>query len=116
MAENEELSGIMPGIMGLVMIVAVFSLIQGMTIPPTGKATVYGFVTDYLTGNPIPDATVTLNGIVRYTAWLGQYEIRNIAAGRTYEMTFSKEGYHPITTDETPSEGLNEVSVQMEFA
>lgn len=117
MAENEELSGIMPGIMGLVMIVAVFTLIQGMTItptPPTGKAIVYGFVTDAETGNPIPDAKVTLDGLVRYTAWVGQYEIRDIAAGLTYSMTFSHADYQLVTLNVTPSEGLNEVNVQME--
>jgi len=117
MEENEEFAGIVPGIMGLVLVITVFTLIQTLSapsVPPTGTAIVYGFVTDADTGDPIPDATVTLNGLVRYTAWVGQYEIRDIAAGLTYSMTFSHADYQTVTLDVTPSEGLNEVNVQME--
>jgi hypothetical protein len=81
--------------------------------PPPGLANLYGFVTDALTGLPIPQVQVTLDGLVRYTGTEGQYEIRDLVAGQTYHLNFSKEGYQPITRDIVLSEELNEVSVQM---
>lgn len=116
MAEDKGFSAMAAGMMGLVGIVVAFTLIQALTTPPEGKAIVYGFVTDKLTGLPMPDVLVNLDGIVRYTASEGQYEIRNIAAGQTYKITFSKTGYHSITLDVTPSAGLNEINVEMELA
>ena len=77
---------------------------------PPGEAVVYGFVTDALTGAPIPQVMVTLDGLVRYTASEGQYEIRDIAADQAYRLKFSKDGYQPLTLDIVPSAGFNEVS------
>ncbi|GAJ17440.1 unnamed protein product, partial [marine sediment metagenome] len=44
-----------------------------------GEGIIWGFVTDGLTGLPISDVRVTLDSLVRYTEWAGQYEIKDIA-------------------------------------
>ena len=75
-------------------------------VPPPGEGLVWGFVTDSLTGEPMPDVEVTLNGIVRYTAEKGQYEIRDLAV-RQYQVIFSKEGYETVTRYATPDTQLN---------
>jgi len=67
-------------------------------IPPPGECIIWGFVTDSLTGEAIPDVKITLDGLVRYTEWAGQYEIRNIAC-QVYTIQFSKEGYMTETCD-----------------
>ena len=69
-------------------------------IPPSGECIIWGFVTDGLTEEPVPDVKITLNGLVRYTEWAGQYEIRNIAC-QQYRIQFSKEGYETVTRDVT---------------
>ncbi|GAI93311.1 unnamed protein product, partial [marine sediment metagenome] len=66
--------------------------------PPPGEGIIWGFVTDSLTGEAVPDVKITLNGLVRYTAWAGQYEIRDIAC-QQYRIQFSKEGYETATRD-----------------
>jgi len=67
-------------------------------LPPAGKAAIWGYVTDALTGVAVPDVSITLNGLVTKTYWAGQYEIRNIAAQK-YLITFSKEGYETVSRD-----------------
>ena len=69
-------------------------------IPPPGECIIWGFVTDGLTGEAVPDVKITLDGLVRYTAWAGQYEIRNIAC-QEYRIQFSKEGYVTESYDVT---------------
>ena len=69
-------------------------------IPPPGECIIWGFVTDGLTGEAVPDVQITLNGLVRYTEWAGQYEIRNIAC-QQYRIQFSKEGYVTESYDVT---------------
>jgi hypothetical protein len=76
---------------------------------PPGETIVYGFVTDALTGAPIPDVKVTLDGLVRYTASEGQYEIRDLATQK-YHIEFSKENYQTATYDIVLSPGFNELS------
>ena len=101
---------------GIAAILGLYALARARPpIPPPGEAILYGFVTDALTGLPIPQVQVTLDGLVRYTASEGQYEIRDIAAGQTYRLKFSKEGYQPITRDIVLGDGLNEVSVEMYY-
>ena len=67
-------------------------------VPSPGEGIIWGFVTDSLTGEAVPDVKITLNGLVRYTAGAGQYEIRHIACQR-YRIQFSKEGYETVTRD-----------------
>lgn len=80
-------------------------------VPPPEEGLVWGFVTDSLTGEPVPDVKVTLNGLVRYTAEKGQYEIRDLAI-RQYQIQFSKDGYETETqivtlTAESPQAQVN---------
>ena len=70
------------------------------------KGTIWGFVTDSLTGEAVPDVKITLDGLVRYTSWVGQYEFRDLDY-RQYQMEFSKEGYETVTRYATPNTQLN---------
>ncbi|MBA7475785.1 hypothetical protein ES704_02711 [subsurface metagenome] len=74
--------------------------------PPPGKGLIWGFVTDSLTGEPVPDVRITLDGLERYTEWAGQYEFRDLAI-RQYQIVFSKEGYETVTRYATPDTQLN---------
>lgn len=133
MAEDKELLPFEPmlmGIVGLVVVMGMFDFIAKLGIPsitpdipeegeivlPGEKAIVYGFVTDALTGLPMKDVQVTLDSLLRYTASEGQYEVRDLVAGRTYVMVFSKVGYKAITVKVKPIADLNEVNVAMEYA
>ncbi|MBA7703977.1 hypothetical protein ES703_112774 [subsurface metagenome] len=73
-------------------------IVTEVPVPPPGEGIIWGFVTDALTGEAVPDVKITLNGLVRYTAWAGQYEIRNIATQK-YRIQFSKEGYESVSRD-----------------
>jgi len=127
--EDKELWPIFGGMMGLIAIVGVYTYLrlqgtpsvtpevppEGEIVPPGSEAIIYGFVTDALTGLAIKDVQVVLDSLVRYTAWEGQYEVRDLVVGRTYIMTFSMAGYKTITLKVTPIADLNEVSVAMEY-
>jgi len=82
----------------LATILGLYALAQARPIPPPGECIIWGFVTDGLTGEPVPDVKITLDGLVRYTEWAGQYEIRDIAC-QQYRIQFSKEGYVTVTRD-----------------
>jgi len=92
---------------GLAVILGLYAVAQARPIPPPGECIIWGFVTNSLTGEAIPDVKITLDGLVRYTEWAGQYEIRNIAC-RQYRIQFSKEGYvtesHDVTAQPKPYE------------
>ncbi|GAI29160.1 unnamed protein product, partial [marine sediment metagenome] len=75
---------------GLAVILGLYAVAQARR-PIPGECIIWGFVTDSLTGEAVPDVKITLDGLVRYTEWAGQYEIRNIAC-RQYRIQFSKEG------------------------
>ena len=66
--------------------------------PPTptpGRATLYGMVTDALTGEPIAGVLVTLNGLEVYTDAGGNYAFTDLEPGE-YRLEFSKEGYQAL--------------------
>ena len=75
-------------------------------VPPPGEGIIWGFVTDNLTGEAVPDVKITLDGLVRYTEWAGQYEFRHLDY-RQYQIQFSKEGYETVTRYATPDTQLN---------
>lgn len=85
---------------GLALILGTYALARARPIPSPGECIIWGFVTDGLTGEAVPDVEITLNGLVRYTEWAGQYEIRNIAC-QQYRIQFSKEGYVTESYDVT---------------
>jgi len=91
---------------GLAVILGLYAVAQARR-PVPGECIIWGFVTDSLTGEAVPDVKITLDGLVRYTEWAGQYEIRNIAC-KEYRMHFSKEGYvtesHDVTAQPKPYE------------
>ena len=64
--------------------------------PPPGKGSLYGTVTDYGTGSPVPGVTVNLGGVVVTTNPAGFYQFDNIEPG-PYDITFSKDGYQTLT-------------------
>ena len=59
--------------------------------PPAKMGVVYGWVRDERTGEPIPSATVTVNGYATTTDSRGYYEVE-VDAG-TYTVTAKKFGY-----------------------
>jgi len=63
--------------------------------PPPGLANLYGKVTDAVTGRPIPQVQVTLNGLEAYTNAGGNYAFADLEPGE-YILQFSKEGYEPL--------------------
>lgn len=63
---------------------------------PPGRANVYGKVTDAVTGEPIADVLVTLNGIQVYTDTEGDYAFADLEPG-SYSISFEKEGYQTAT-------------------
>ena len=75
-----------------------FRAVAAGPLPPAGEASIWGYVTESLTGVAVPDVSITLDGLVRKTYWAGQYEIRDIAAQK-YRITFSKEGYESVSRD-----------------
>ncbi|GAI68144.1 unnamed protein product, partial [marine sediment metagenome] len=84
--------------LGTLAALAAAALVLRRPPTPPGEGIIWGFVTDALTGEAVPDVKITLNGLVRYTAWAGQYEIRNIATQK-YRIQFSKEGYESVSRD-----------------
>ncbi|GAI98875.1 unnamed protein product [marine sediment metagenome] len=82
---------------GLAVILGLYAVAQARR-PIPGECIIWGFVTDSLTGEAIPDVKITLDSLVRYTEWAGQYEIRDIAC-QQYRIQFSKEGYVTVTRD-----------------
>ena len=63
--------------------------------PPPGRANLYGSVTDAVTGEPIADALVTLNGFEVYTDAGGNYAFADLEPGE-YRLEFSKAGYQSL--------------------
>ena len=63
--------------------------------PPPGLANLYGKVTDAITGRPIPQVRVMLNGLETYTNAGGNYAFADLEPGE-YVLQFSKEGYEPL--------------------
>lgn len=76
--------------LGLASVVGIIAL--ACAAPPLGRASLYGKVTDAVTGEPIPDVLVTLNGIQTYTNAGGNYGFTDLEPGE-YFLEFSKEGY-----------------------
>ena len=88
--------GIGAGI-GIAAAIGIYSLVKAAPPPPPppGLATLYGKVTDAVTGEAIPDVLVTLNGGSTYTDNAGAYAFTGVQPGN-YTLQFSKEGYEPL--------------------
>ncbi|GAH21602.1 unnamed protein product, partial [marine sediment metagenome] len=57
---------------GLAVILGLYALARARpSIPPSGECIIWGFVTNSLTGEAIPDVKITLDGLVRHTEWAG---------------------------------------------
>ncbi len=80
--------------------------------PPPGEGIIWGFVTDSLTGEAVPDVKITLDGLQRYTAWAGQYEFRDLAC-QQYRIQFSKEGYETVTRDVVATVEMTELNISL---
>ncbi|GAI68787.1 unnamed protein product [marine sediment metagenome] len=98
--------------LGTLAALAVAALVLRRPPTPPGEGIIWGFVTDGLTGEAVPDVKITLNGLVRYTAWAGQYEIRDIAC-QQYQIQFSKEGYETVTRDVVATAEMTELNISL---
>lgn len=63
--------------------------------PPPGRATLYGKVTDAVTGEPLLGVLITLDGMQVYTDANGNYAFTDLEPGG-YRLEISKEGYQPL--------------------
>jgi hypothetical protein len=72
--------------------------------PPPGNATLYGYVKDAWTTNPIPNAKVTLNGTSTTTDPTGWFSLTVPAKTEPYTLTVTATGYSPYTESITLSE------------
>ena len=67
--------------------------------PEPDKATLFGVVTDAVTGHPIQGVNVDCDGPAGAysapTASNGMYQFQNIEPG-SYEVVFTKAGYDPV--------------------
>ncbi|MBA7531731.1 hypothetical protein ES705_23952 [subsurface metagenome] len=79
---------------------------------PPGLATLYGKVTDAVTGEGIPSAMVTLDGLVTYTNGGGNYAFTDLEPGG-YRLEFSKDNYETVIHDIALAEGNNELNVEL---
>ncbi|GAI98320.1 unnamed protein product [marine sediment metagenome] len=84
---------IIPVGLGLAALVGIAALaFAAPPTPPPGLTTLYGKVTDDVTGNPLPGVLVSLNGLQVYTDAGGNYIFEDLEPGG-YVLQFSKEGY-----------------------
>lgn len=95
MAEEER--RISPGIiilggLGLALVGVLGLATIARAAPPPGLATLYGKVTDAVTGVPLSGVLVSLNGMQLYTDSDGNYSFTDLEPGE-YVLQFSKEGY-----------------------
>lgn len=81
-------------------------------VPPLGEGIIWGRVTDGLTGEAVPDVKITLDGLVHYTEWAGQYEFRDLDY-RQYQIQFSKEGYKTVTRDVVATVEMTELNISL---
>lgn len=82
--------------LGALAALAVAALILRRPPTPPGRASLYGKVTDAVTGEPISGALVTLNGLQDHTDSAGNYAFADLELGQ-YMLQFSKEGYQTLT-------------------
>lgn len=80
--------------------------------PPPGRANLYGKVIDSVTGEPIFDVLITLDGVQLYSDAGGNYTFTDVEPG-SYVISFTKEGYIMGSTDVTLVEGNNELNVSL---
>jgi len=81
--------GIAGGIAGLIYLT---TRAEAKPSPPPGKANLYGKVTDFDTGQPIPGVLVTLDGFQAQTDISGNYQFLNMEPN-SYIAIFEKSGY-----------------------
>ena len=101
MAEEKRISpaiiiGAATAGIGSALLLGLYALAQAAPpTPPPGLANLYGKVTDAVTGRPIPQVRVMLNGLETYTNAGGNYAFADLEPGE-YVLQFSKEGYEPL--------------------
>ncbi len=78
-------------------------------------AILHGIVTDAATGDPLPDATVTIKSTERYTDSEGFYEFDTIAPG-TWTVTADRWGYLPSSREIVVSTGENTADFALDLA
>ena len=59
-------------------------------------ASLFGVVSDSVTGQPLSGVKITINSTVVYTNTYGTYLLEDLTPG-SYTVTFEKEGYTTLT-------------------
>ena len=84
------------GLLGLAALVGIAALAWAAPpTPPPGQATLYGRVTDAVTGVPVSGVKVSIDGLVTYTDASGNYGFIGLTPG-SYSIEFSKDGYETV--------------------
>ena len=116
MAEEREISPlwIIPVgvILGIGAALGAAVLARTAPAPPPGRATLYGEVTDSVTGEAISGALITLDGSQAYSDADGNYIFEDFDPGE-YTLQFSKENKEVAMADITLYEGTNELNVPL---
>jgi len=87
-------------LMGLVMMVAMVSVVEAMAKLKVGTASIQGTIFDSETGDLIEGALVTLDGASTTTDINGRYQFAGLDPG-LYTLTISKVGYATRTVQVT---------------
>jgi len=88
----------------------------GTSMPPEpepGKATLYGKVTDKVTGKGISGVTISYYSTQTPTNAQGEYNIQNVPPG-SIDITFGKDGYEPAVVNLALAEGMNTYNLTLE--
>lgn len=119
MGKPEEERKISPAIviipigLGLGLVVSLAALAWAAPpTPPPGRANLYGKVIDAITGEPIADVLINLDGIQVYSDAGGNYIFTDVEP-ESYVISFTKGGYIMGSTDVTLVEGNNELNVSL---
>ena len=85
---------------------------SGVNDPPAG-ATVSGSVREQGSGSPIAGAIVTLGGVTATSGSNGEFELRNVPAGASLNLTVSAPGYDALTQSVNVQSGSNSVTLTL---
>ncbi len=80
--------------------------------PPSGRAALYGKVTDSQTGAAVAGALLALDGVQTYTDTGGNYTFSDVAPGG-YTLTVTKSGWISISESITLPEGTTQLNIPM---
>jgi pimeloyl-ACP methyl ester carboxylesterase len=80
---------------------------------PISTATVSGIVREQESSRPIAGASVSLGGISTNSDQNGQFELRDVPLGSSFNISVSAPGYNPLSQAATVQAGANVVSLAL---